>query len=276
MSIDEEGFLSPEIENVRQNYRASHPDIFQYVTELSRLAQSQLPNIAGQPRTLKNFFVSAYFVRALQQCQAAILMAERGMFTEAYTMVRGGLETVFYLGASTRGTDFGREMGRDHVKRTKTTATAHMLRMKELDPNADQSHLQSVIDTLMAQGLDPEPLLIQAVAKKAELGLLYDTLYRQLSNSHAHPTLSSLNSIWQMDEQQMPLSVLWGPERGDPDEIVDALSLNYVVLHQLLFEWLRFRPDAALDRRLDEIGLKYTAFTKARTDPGSPPAGTNS
>lgn len=276
MNIDEDGFLSPEVEKVRQSYRANHPEILQYVTELSRLAQSQLPRIAGQPRTLKNLFVSAYFIRALQQCQAAIILAERGMFTEAYTMVRGGLETVFYLGASTRGTDFAREMGRDHVKRTKTTATAHMQRMKELDPDADESHLQSVIDALMAQGLDPEPLFIQVVAKKAELGLLYDTLYRQLSNSHAHPTLSSLNSIWQMDEHQMPLGVLWGPERGDPDEFVDALSLNYVVLHQMLFEWLRFRPDAALDRRLDEIGLAYTAFTQARAEREPSPTGIQS
>jgi len=141
-----------------------------------------------------------------------------------------------------------------------------MQRMKELDPNADESYLQSVIDTLMEQGVDPGALLIQAVAKKAELGLLYDTVYRQLSNSHAHPTLSSLNSIWEMDENQLPRGILWGPERGDPDEIVDALSLNYVVLHQLIYEWLQFKWDAAVDKRLDELGVRYTAFTKARNE----------
>ena len=264
MSLNEHGFLSVEIEQVRKRYHQQFPEIFGLIIELSRLAQSMLPMIEGQPRTLKNLFVSAYFIRSLQQCQGAILMAERGMFTEAYTLIRGGLETVFYLGAATRGTDFSREMGRDHVKRTRTAATAHIQRMKELDPNADESHLQSVIDTMMAQGIDPEALLIQAVAKKAELSVLYDTLYRQLSNSHAHPTLSSLNSIWEMDENQIPKGVFWGPERGDPDEIVDALSLDYVVLHQLIFEWLRFKWDAIVDKRLDEIGAKYTAFTKAR------------
>lgn len=266
MSIDEDGFLSDQIEQVRTKYRADFSEIFGFVTELSRLAQSLLPAIEGQPRTLKNLFVSAYFVRALQQCQGAVLMAERGMFTEAYTLVRSGLETVFYLGAATRGADFAREMGRDHVKRTRTAAEAHMQRMKELDPNADESHLQSVIDTLMEQGIDPGSLLIQAVAKKAELGLLYDTLYRQLSNGHAHPTLSSLNSIWQMDENQLPQGILWGPGRGDPDEVVDVLSLNYVVLHQLILEWLRFNSDAAADRRLSEIGIRYTAFTEARSN----------
>lgn len=266
MSIDTDGFLSDQIEHVRRKYRADFSEIFGFVTELSQLAQSLLPAIEGQPRTLKNLVVSAYFVRALQQCQGAVLMAERGMFTEAYTLVRSGLETVFYLGAATRGADFAREIGRDHVKRTKTAAEAHMQRMKELDPNADESHLQSVIDTLMEQGVDPGTLMIQAVAKKAELGLLYDTLYRQLSNSHAHPTLSSLNSIWEMDENQLPRGILWGPERGDPEEIVDVLSLDYVVLHQLILEWLQFKWDTAVDKRLDEVGVRYTAFTKARNE----------
>jgi len=64
------------------------------------------------------------------------------------------------------------------------------------------------------------------------------------------------------------------PERGDPDEIVDALSLNYVVLHQLIFEWLRFKWDPAVDKRLDEIGIKYTAFTKARNAASRPPQST--
>jgi hypothetical protein len=179
-------------------------------------------------------------------------------------LIRGGLETVFYLGAATRGKDFGREMGRDHVKRTKTAATAHMERMKELNPKSDESQLQAVIDTMLAQGIEPEAMIIKAVADKAELGLLYDTLYRQLSNAHAHPTLSSLDSVWEMDENQEPIGVFWGPERGDPDEIVDALSLNYVVLHQLLFEWLRLRPNPAVDKRLDELGAEYAAFTRAR------------
>jgi hypothetical protein len=264
MSIDEDGFLSEEIERVRQQYRANFPEIIGFVTELSRLGQLLLPTIAGQSRTLKNLFVSAYFIRALQQCQAAVILAERGLFTEAYTMVRSGLETVFYLGAATRGTDFAREMGRDHVKRTRTTVEAHIQGMKAMDPNADESHLRNVIDTMMAQGIEPETMFIQAVAKKAELGPLYDTLYRQLSNGYAHPTLSSLNMIWQMDEEQIPQGVLWGPERGDPDEIVDVLSMNYAVLHQLIFEWLRFKWDDALDKRLDEIGTRYTAFLKAR------------
>lgn len=264
MSIEEDGFLSEDIERIRQQYRAKFPEIIGFNTDLSRLAQSLLPTIGGQSRTLKNLFVSAYFIRALQQCQAAILLAERGLFTEAYTMVRSGLETVFYLGAATRGTDFAREMGRDHVKRTRTTIEAHIQGMKEMDPVADETQLRAVLDTMLAQGIEPETMFIQAVAKKADLSPLYDTLYRQLSNSHAHPTLSSLNMIWEMDNEQIPQGVLWGPERGDPDEIVDVLAMNYAVLHQLIFEWLRFKWDDAVDQRLEEIASRYTAFLKTR------------
>jgi hypothetical protein len=266
MSIREDGFLSEDIERVRKLYRAKFPEIIGFVTELSRLGQRLVPTIGGQMRTLKNLMVSAYFVRALQQCQSAVILAERGMFTEAYTMVRGGLETVFYLGAATRGTDFARELGRDHVKRTKTTVEAHIQGMKALDADADEALLREAVEAMMAHGIEPEAMFIQAVAKKAELGVLYDTLYRQLSNNHAHPTLSSLNMNWELDEEQLPQGIVWGPERGDPDEIVDVLSINCVVLQQLIFEWLRFKQDDDVEKRLKEIGIRYTAFLKARTE----------
>ena len=84
MSIEIDGFLSDrDIEQVRQQYRKEFDQIFGFITELNQLAQSLLPSIEGLPRTLKNLFASGYFIRGLQNCQAAVLMAERGLFTES-------------------------------------------------------------------------------------------------------------------------------------------------------------------------------------------------
>ena len=264
MDIKSDGFLSEDMEQVIQWYRAKYADVLRIVTELNRLAQAQLPSIGGPPRAARSLFVSAYFVRALQTCQGAVVMAERGMFTEAYTMLRGGIETLFYLGASIVEKDLGE--GRDHVQRTKTAAYHHMKRIKEIKPDSDTSHLESVIDTMMEQGMEPSAPQIKAVAEKAKLDWMYDTLYRQLSVAHAHPTPNSLKLILEFDADQNPIGVGWGPVRGDPDEFVEVLKLTYMVLNQILREWFKFRPNLHGDRRLAEIDAEYAMFIKAKAE----------
>jgi hypothetical protein len=58
--------------------------------------------------------------------------------------------------------------------------------------------------------------------------------------------------------------VLWGPERGDPEEITYVLSLTFSVMFNLLAQWGRLlvqndQPDTELHRRILHIGEKYQA-----------------
>ena len=264
MDIKGDGFLSEDMEPVIQWYRAKYADAFRMVIELSRLAQAQLPSIGGPPRTVRSLFASAYFIRAVQTCQGAVVMAERGMFTEAYTMLRGGIETLFYLGASIVEKDLGE--GRDHVQRTKTAAYHHMKRIKEIKPDSDTSHLESVIDTMMEQGTEPSALQIKAVAAKAKLDWMHETLYQQLSVAHAHPTPNSLKLILEFDADQNPIGIGWGPVRGDTGEFVEVLKLNYMVLNRILREWFEFRPNPLGEQRLAEIDAEYDLFIKSKAE----------
>lgn len=261
MSIDQDGFLSsPEIDQVRQQYCNEYPEIFGHVKAMNQLAQSIMPSISALPRTIKNLFASAYYIRGLQNLQASVLMAERGLFTESYTLTRSGLETVFYLGASTRGKDFANEVGRDHVQRTRIMGRDHIAGLKAMDPNADIGELEEAVEKMLMQGVDPAALQILAVARKAELEPLYQTLYRQFSNGYAHPTLASLGVIWDPDEEGVPRGVLWGPHRGRKDEIVFALVMVVAIYKQLIFEWLReYKTSGGLDQ-LDSISKRYAVF----------------
>ncbi|UYN94369.1 MAG: hypothetical protein KIT25_20390 [Enhydrobacter sp.] len=261
MSIDQDGFLSSnEIEQVRQQFRNEFPEIFGHVTAMNQLAQSIMPSIGALPRTPKNLFASAYYIRGPQDLQAAVLMAERGMFTEAYTLTRSGLETVFYLGAATRGKDFAREVGQDHVQRSRVMGRDHIAGLKAMDPNADIGELEEAVEKMMMQGVDPASLQILAVARKAELEPLYQTLYRQFSNGYAQPTLTSLGMVWDPDEEGVPKGVLWGPHRGRHDEIVATLVMVVAIYKQLIFEWLReYKTSGGLEQ-LHEISERYTVF----------------
>jgi hypothetical protein len=51
MSIDRDGFLSPDIAQTRDGYGAQHPDDFQMIIEINRVAQLALPSFATLQRT---------------------------------------------------------------------------------------------------------------------------------------------------------------------------------------------------------------------------------
>jgi hypothetical protein len=79
---------------------------------------------------------------------------------------------------------------------------------------------------------------------------------------HAHPSLISLASIRHVGDDHKTQGVQWGPERGDPDEIKNVLSLTFGVMFNLLTQWARLafqndQPATALQQRLIQIGEKY-------------------
>ena len=81
MGLDEDGFLSNDIERIRQMNRRKHGEILNILRDINRLAHSVQPTFGRLKRTPKSFLTAAYFIRALQNVQGAIVMAERGMLT---------------------------------------------------------------------------------------------------------------------------------------------------------------------------------------------------
>jgi hypothetical protein len=266
MSIDRDGFLSPDIVQSRDKYRARNPEAFQMITETNRLAQSVLPSFDTLLGTTKNLLACGYYIRALQNLQGAVLMAENGLMSEACTLVRSGLETVFYLGATVRAENIKRDLSRDHVKRVKAAMSFYRKVVPEGDRDIDLNELEAVLGSMLPEGVDPAKISIEAIAKQAELSDLYDGLYRQLSVGHAHPSLLSLSSIWDVDEDHETKGVLWGPERRDLEEIRDVLIQVYVVMYNLLTQWAHLasthRSDTELHDRIEQLGLKYLPYVK--------------
>ena len=264
MSIDRDGFLSPDIAQARDRYRAQHPDAFEMITDFNRVAQLALPTFETLRPTTKNLLACGYYIRGLQSLQAAALVAEHGLMSEAYTLVRSGLETLFHLGATIRTDNFNQLLARDHVKRVRT-AVSHYKKMMPLgDAESDADELEAALASMLPEGVEPERMSLEAVAKRAELNHLYDSLYRSLSLAHAHPSLLSLASIWNTDNAHETKGVLWGPERGDEDQIKVVLGLVCSVMFNLAEQWGQLlvqvhHRKAEFHQRLEQVGEKYLA-----------------
>jgi hypothetical protein len=265
MTIDQDGFLSSDIAHTREKNRAQHLDSFGMITEINRVAQSVLPSFETLPRTRKNFLACGYYIRGLQSLQGAVVVTELGLVSEGYTLVRSGLETLFHLGATIRSDDFGQQMARDHVKRMRATL-GHQKKVVGPDPEIEEDipQLEAALASMLPDGVDPARMSLETVAKLAELSDLYDGLYRSLSFAHAHPSLLSIASIWDADDQHAPRGVLWGPERGDADEITTVLMLDATVMFNFATLWGRLLVQAharetELHRCLEEVHEKYRA-----------------
>jgi hypothetical protein len=89
MGFNQDGFLSEDIDKWRQEKRAKHPAHFRLVTDINQTAQGMLSLTGYLPRHIDALLVSGFYVRAVQSYQGSILMAERGLITEA-TMNRAG------------------------------------------------------------------------------------------------------------------------------------------------------------------------------------------
>jgi hypothetical protein len=197
MSIARQGFLSPELNDLRKKIRAANADFFKLAERLSELGQQLLARSLEVQTTP---LIVSLFVRGLQSLQGAILLAERGLATEAAIITRSVLETMFYLGALRRDGTFSEELRQDHIKRTSKNAQ-EFLKLVERDGLADDhAQLKDDLKVLREREGPGQEIVALRVAERAERRADYDTSYRHLSTSAVHTTVKALAQHWHEDE----------------------------------------------------------------------------
>ncbi|WP_426017678.1 DUF5677 domain-containing protein [Brevundimonas sp. DWR2-3-1b1] len=229
MSIQEEGFLSPDIIRFIREHRQKCEAAFRLAGALNRTAQhllltSEAP-VDGDGLNATNI-AQLLFVRALSNFQGAILMAERGAVVEARTLARTCLETVFALAAAVSMEDgfidrvVANEMG------SKSKGANWLLNQPQLtikiEPGA-QSELKSFVDRLKQEAEPTGSFATEEMARNGGLDGLY-VLFRQLSSDAAHPLLEALNRYVDDGQGGLRAEILWGPVCG-ADEIEDTVTM---------------------------------------------------
>jgi Family of unknown function (DUF5677) len=92
MSIDESGFLSPEIEVYRQKIRQRYAESFDLIERVSRCCHAskvkfQVHNLDGQ-----EVCAVGLFLKILGDVEAATLLLERGLTSQARSLLRVAIE----------------------------------------------------------------------------------------------------------------------------------------------------------------------------------------
>jgi hypothetical protein len=174
MSINEQGFLSPDITAWIDKHHAKNRAWFNHAIDLNSLAQQLLLELPIYDDA--SLLVALLFVRGLSSFQAAILLTERGMTQDARTVVRSCIETVIYLGAHLKNRDFVAKLEKANLHSKKTFANAQRSVSFPLAGEVAEK-IDHFLEELERSGEKPERLNLEEIAKSAGLADLYKVSY---------------------------------------------------------------------------------------------------
>jgi hypothetical protein len=226
MSLASDGYLSPDVASWIAKHRAEHAKWFNLADRLNRICQRVMLAAVVPDGDNRALLVMLFFARALSSFQGAVLMIERGMSVEALTLSRSCLESSFYLGAVAHSPDFiERLISSDtaHKRKVATWLTNPAAAVAEL--SADQlEKLRGFLVNLKAAPAKAAPVTIKSAADTAGLSDIYETVYRDLSDRAAHPSLNSLLRHISLDAHGNAIGLRFGPETTGVGETILAMT----------------------------------------------------
>lgn len=225
MGIDEQGFLSPQIAEFVQKHRAQNQGWFEVAKDLNRVAQRQLLSFSVSDHDQSALISTLLFMRGVSNFQGAIILAERGMFSEARILTRSCFEAVFYLVAIDKDPAILDLLVDDDVARRRKTARASLK-----VPSGLASDEIEILRRELEEKTPAAELSLERVANIAGLSKQYDVFYRSLSNFSAHPTMTALFDHLQADEHGLATGLRWGPDGSGVESTLMAACTACVQL----------------------------------------------
>lgn len=220
-TIEEDGFLSGEASTRVSAIHAAHPDWFRLVVDMNRFAMRVLGSVKVDQSSEENIYAAAYYGRVIFNAQAAVVVAERGMVSQAEAMCRATFDSLFTLGALVRrpGETIAALVADDQYNRTKDLrASRRSMADGRLELSEEETRdLERIEAELEAAQRRRMPICDQAVW--AGLGELYDSRYRSLSKP-AHSTIRDVERAFSLDASGLPTSIWWGPKTQGVDGVL--------------------------------------------------------
>jgi hypothetical protein len=221
MSLVSEGYLSPDVGKWIAKQRRQIPDCFDLTDRMNRACQRAMMGCSVPDNDNRALLVLLLFARGVSSSQGAILMIERGMSVEALTLARSCLETSFYLAAIARdAAAIEGLIGSDakHKRRIARWLTGAGATTAEL-PLEQVEKLRGFLSSAPTNAPSPS---IADVARAAEMSDIYETVYRDLCDRAAHPSLNSLLRHVTQDAQGNIIGLRFGPEAEDARDVILA------------------------------------------------------
>ncbi len=186
----EQGFLSEPFEDVRTAVRTKYAPWHALLQQVNGLSVDTQHSLEIDRHALSHVLGAVLYGRTLASTQAAVLLLEHGLVSQARCLLRSSLETLFTLGAIAKKAALASEVLESHEADRRTIAD-RMKRWKdpELRKRVDANISEEKLDELLAS--KAKPLNNFFMAQEAGMEDWYLGLYSILSFP-AHNAISDL------------------------------------------------------------------------------------
>ena len=209
-TLEEAGYLSGSAGVLRDHIRARHGALLRECSVASRTAMAVMgKGIAGPAH---HRVALAAWLRSITACQAAVLLAERGLVIESVAILRTGFEQLFYAQALLKD-PVVLERLRDQDDYERQTTARRALANADVDTVIGTSQ-RHALEGMLQGAAGNKRISVFEAAEIAGLAALYQTTYRQLSLVGAHATYTTIGksfgeSIFELqliqDTEELPL-----------------------------------------------------------------------
>jgi hypothetical protein len=209
MPIDKNGFLGSQIQQIRQQIRSRHLEVFDLCSALNEFAQHIKFQLEVPIKNHARKAAACLFIRVLNGFQAVIILHQMGLASEAVVVLRSVCEAFFYLKAVRDKPDFVDTLLRDHFARRLKNLNYLLNNKRASFSNEDIAVAEAEKAKIERRGISgKETIQVQALAPE-----MY-SLYRYYSLD-VHPGLDSASKYLQQDDTEGEIYIEWGPSEHD-------------------------------------------------------------
>ncbi|MEQ1771297.1 MAG: DUF5677 domain-containing protein, partial [Devosia sp.] len=269
-SLNSLGFLSPEIERFREHVRAS-PQALVWIEFTRKLAtfglnilhSLEIPTDGG-PRLA----TAALFKRTHESMQAAVILAEHGIISDARSVVRGAVENAIAIHALAKDPDFTEQL-RAGSKYDELQIARMMLETPEYRAEipTEIARLEALVVELEAlKKSKPEEckrVNWAGVAHKYGCQDLYGTLYRMMSADGTHVTINAIARCFEVNDAGEVTMMKVGP---DTDGLVISMNAACIAFMSSVEPLLSHYPNADFTARLTELTQEFKSLSVEELD----------
>ncbi len=233
MAFSQDGYLSPEIEQLSRTLRNTEPyrQWFNFADELNRFGIGILDNLQVPRHDQQRVTICALFVRAHQSFQAALILAGKGMLSDARVVLRSAVEGAIAMHAIAKDSTFIERLEEAHHADERQLANL-VLNTPDYKKFFSENEITKMERTTRN---------ITELEKAREGNLrrinwadeaskyckdLYNLLYRLLSSNGTHTNITTISRFLSFDNQNTLAEIKIGPDIIDMVQVMQMICLT--------------------------------------------------
>jgi hypothetical protein len=210
MSLEQEGFLSLQINEVRKQIRTRHASHFDLVRRINVFCQEKRSQLTIYNRDPQQLIAICLMLKVFEDVQSSVLLLESGLGSQGRSLLRIATEALIILAKIVNSEEFFKAYvlagERERLKLLNAIKANPLYGNEDIQKDITPELVEQVKKSL--EGTESKN--IEQWAKDVKLDVMYDIVYRLFSQEvHTHPRVIEKYLTFREDGEVGQIG--WGP-----------------------------------------------------------------